>query len=237
MYYGWRAKIGLITPANGTAMEMEFHQYAPEGVATMTQRILFEKVDREGLAALSGRSVEAAKILASAKPDLLLFGCTTGSLINGLGYDQVLIDQMEQATGIPAVTTSTALTAALRALGSRRLVVATPYSASVDQAEKQFLEDSGFEVLNIRGLGYTDPNCMPRTTIAEMYPLAKEMLVPEADTVFVSCTGINVMDGIQAMERDFARNVVTSNQVSLWYALKVLGIRETSAQGKLFQLL
>lgn len=238
MYYGWRAKIGVITPANGTSMEMEFHKYAPEGVATMTQRILFERVDQQGLSALAERSVEAARILASAKPDLLLFGCTTGSLINGLGYDKTLIDRIEAASGgIPTITTSTALTAALKALGSKKLVISTPYSESVNEAEKKFLEDSGFEVLDIRGLGYTDPNCMPRTTVTEMYPLTKRMLVPEADTVFISCTGINVMDGIQAMERDFGRPVITSNQVSLWYALKSLGIRETTAQGTLFQYL
>ncbi len=235
MYFGWRGKIGVITPANGTAMEEEFHRYAPEGVAVMTQRILFEKVDKEGLSALGERSVEAAKILASAKPDLLLFGCTTGSLINGLGYDQELIRRIEAASGIRTITTSTALTEALKTLGSRKLVISTPYSETVNQAEKQFLEDSGYQVLNIRGLGYTDPNCMPRTTIVDMYRLTKEILVPEADTVFVSCTGINVMDGIGAMEKDFARPVITSNQVSLWYALKVLGVRETSAEGRLFE--
>lgn len=235
MYYGWRAKIGVITPANGTSMEMEFHKYAPDGVATMTQRILFERVDHQGLAALADRSVEAAKILSSAKPDLLLFGCTTGSLINGFGYDQTLIDRIREASGgIPTITTSTALVAALKTLGSQKLVIATPYPDSVNAAEKKFIEDSGFDVLDIRGLGYTDPNCMPRTTMAEMYPLAKRMLVPEADTVFISCTGINVMDGIQAMEQDFARPVITSNQVTLWYALKTLGIRGATAQGKLF---
>ena len=62
MYYGWRAKLGVITPANGTSMEMEFHEYVPDGVAVMTQRILFEKVDKEGLSALAGRSVEAIEI-------------------------------------------------------------------------------------------------------------------------------------------------------------------------------
>ena len=97
MYYGWRAKLGVITPANGTSMEMEFHEYVPDGVAVMTQRILFEKVDKEGLSALAGRSVEAAQILSSAKPDILLFGCTTGSLIQGLGYDAKLIAQLEKA--------------------------------------------------------------------------------------------------------------------------------------------
>ena len=152
MYYGWRAKLGVITPANGTSMEMEFHEYVPDGVAVMTQRILFEKVDKEGLSALAGRSVEAAQILSSAKPDILLFGCTTGSLIQGLGYDAKLIAQLEKAAHIPAVTTATALVAALKAMSIRKLVIATPYSDSVNQAEKQFLEDSGYEVLDIRGL-------------------------------------------------------------------------------------
>ena len=123
MYYGWRAKLGVITPANGTSMEMEFHEYVPDGVAVMTQRILFEKVDKEGLSALAGRSVEAAQILSSAKPDILLFGCTTGSLIQGLGYDAKLIAQLEKAAHIPAVTTSTALVAALKAMSIRKLVI------------------------------------------------------------------------------------------------------------------
>ena len=215
MYYGWRAKLGVITPANGTSMEMEFHEYVPDGVAVMTQRILFEKVDKEGLSALAGRSVEAAQILSYAK----------------------LIAQLEKAAHIPAVTTSTALVAALKAMSIRKLVIATPYSDSVNQAEKQFLEDSGYEVLDIRGLGYTDPNCMPRTTTAEMYRLAKKLPVAHADAVFVSCTGIQVMDGISAMEADFQKPVLTSNQVSLWYTLQKLGIHESNAPGSLFRLL
>ena len=237
MYYGWRAKLGVITPANGTSMEMEFHEYVPDGVAVMTQRILFEKVDKEGLSALAGRSVEAAQILSSAKPDILLFGCTTGSLIQGLGYDAKLIAQLEKAAHIPAVTTSTALVAALKAMSIRKLVIATPYSDSVNQAEKQFLEDSGYEVLDIRGLGYTDPNCMPRTTTAEMDRLAKKWPVANADAVVVSCTGIQVMDGLSAMDADFQKPVLTSNQVSLWYTLQKLGIHESNAPGSLFRLL
>lgn len=49
MYCGWRARIGLIMPGNGTNPEYEFHKYAPEGVTVMTQRVLFERVDPEGL--------------------------------------------------------------------------------------------------------------------------------------------------------------------------------------------
>ena len=237
MLYGWRAKIGVITPANGTAMEMDFHRYAPEGVATMTQRILFEKVDKDGLSALAERSVEAAKIIATAKPDLLLFGCTTGSLINGPGYDLELVEMIEKASGIPTITTSTGVNEALKVLGSKKLVISTPYSDSVNQAEKVFLEAGGYEVLDIQGLGYTNPNFMATATVEQMYKLTKSILRPEADTIFVSCTGIGVMDGICSMEADFGKPVITSNQISLWYALKTLGIRENKGPGSLFNYL
>lgn len=235
MQYGWRAKIGLITPANGTANEMDFHRYAPEGVATMTQRIFFEKVDVDGLSDLADRAVEGAKILSSAHPDLLVFGCTTGSLIKGFGYDRELIRRIEQASGIRTITTSTALIEALKALGTKRILVSTPYSDEVNAIEKKFLEDSGVEVVGIRGLGHTDPNMMPRTTLDQMYQLTRDMMDPAADTVFLSCTGIGVFDGIRIMETDFKRPVITSNQVTLWYALRRLSINEDVGQGVLFQ--
>lgn len=236
MCYGWRAKIGLITPANGTANEMDLHRYAPEGVATMTQRILFEKVDVNGLSALAERAVEGAKILSTADPDILVFGCTTGSLIKGYGYDQELTDRIQQASGIKTITTSTALIEALKALGTKRMLVSTPYSDEVNAIEKKFLTDNGFEVADIRGLGFTDPNMMPKTTLAQMYKLTKSMTPSSADTIFVSCTGIGVCDGIPIMERDLQRPVITSNQVTLWYALRQLSIRDDVGLGTLFRL-
>lgn len=236
MCYGWRAKIGLITPANGTANEEEFHRYAPEGVSTLTQRILLETVDVTGLSALADRAVEGARILASAGPDLLVFGCTTGSLIKGLGYDRELTDRIQQASGIKTITTSTALVEALKAVNARRLFVTTPYSDAVNAIEEKFLRDSGFDVVSIHGLGYTDPHMMPKTSFAQMYKLTQKFLHPTADTIFVSCTGIGVAGGIKMMETDFRRPVITSNQATLWYALRCLSICEDVGLGTLFHL-
>ena len=114
MYCGWRARIGLIMPGNGTNPEYEFHKYAPEGVTVMTQRVLFERVDPEGLREMGGRIDSAAKLLATAHPDLVLFGCTSGSLIGGFGYDLELIKRMEGQCGAKALTTSSAVLMALK---------------------------------------------------------------------------------------------------------------------------
>ena len=236
MYCGWRARIGLIMPGNGTNPEYEFHKYAPEGVTVMTQRVLFERVDPEGLREMGGRIDSAAKLLATAHPDLVLFGCTSGSLIGGFGYDLELIKRMEGQCGAKALTTSSAVLMALKALGAERVVVATPYVDRVNEIEKKFLEDNGFEVLNIEGLQNLDPDLMPRTPLRQMYHLTKEVLNPAADAIFVSCTGWGIADGSNMMERDFGRPGVTSNQASVWGALRSLSIKDDVGLGKLFTL-
>lgn len=236
MYCGWRGKIGLINPGNGTNPEDDFHRYAPEGVAVLTQRVLFERVDPEGLKEMGDRVDEAARLLATGQPDIILFGCTSGSLIKGFGYDQELIKRIEDTTGVRAMTTSSAVIAALRALGAKRIVVSTPYIDTVNEIEKKFLEDNGFEVLCIKGLQNLDPNLMPRTPLRQMYHLTKEVLHPDADAIFISCTGLGIAHGIPMMERDFGKPLVTSNQASLWGALRALSIGDDVGLGKLFTL-
>lgn len=233
MYCGWRAKIGIIFPANGTHPEYEFHKYAPEGVAIMSGRVLFERVDPKGLEEMGDRTEAAAKLLATGNPDLIVFCCTSGSLIKGYGYDKELIARIEDACGIKTITTTTAVIMALEAIKAKRIVVSTPYTDVVNEIEKKFLEDSGFEVLRIKGLGNEDPNAMPQTTFDKIYHLTRDVLDPGADTIFISCTGLGVAHGIDMMENDFGLPVVTSNQASLWAALRTLSIGDNIGLGKL----
>lgn len=235
MYYGWRARIGLILPSTGSAPERDFHKWVPDGVEICTTRVLFETVDPQGLVEMGGRVEQAAKLIAGSDLDLIVFACTTGSLIKGMGYDQELARRMERATGVMALTTSGALLRALDALGSRDLAIATPYSPQVDAAEKRFLEGNGYRVLDIQGLGFTDPRQMPRVTPGQMYHMAKRVDSPQADTVFLSCTGLGIIDAIPTYEQDLGKPVLTSNQVTLWAALRALGIGAKPPLGRLFE--
>lgn len=235
MYYGWRGKIGLVFPQTGSAPEHEYHKYLPEGVDLFTTRILFEKVDPEGLVEMGNRVAKGARLIATAGLDLIIFPCTTGSLIKGYGYDMELTRQIEEASGVKALTTTTAVIRALKAVGAKKIIVTTPYSEEVNAIEKKFLEDSGFEVLSIRGLGFTDPLLMPKVTIDQMYRLTKETDLPEADAVFVSCTGLGIIDGIPMMEQDLGKPVITSNQSTWWAALRELSIKDDLGLGQLFK--
>ena len=236
MYYGWRKKIGIIFPSTATAPEVEFHRYAPQGVAILTQRVFFEKADPQGLIEMGDRAEEAAKILATAQPDLIVYACTAGTLIKGMGYDQEFTQRIEKVCGVKTLTTSTALLQALKAVNAKRLIVTTPYSSELNLIQKKFLSDSGFEVLAIEGLELTNPRMIAKVTIDQMYNLTKKTFNAEADTVFISCTGLGVLDMIEMTESDFKRPVLTSNQVTLWAALRTLGIYNKLPLGSLFEI-
>jgi len=42
--YGWRGRLGLIVPSSNTTMEMELHDYLPEGVSLHTARVPLRNV-------------------------------------------------------------------------------------------------------------------------------------------------------------------------------------------------
>ena len=236
MSYGWRGKIGLIYPAPGTAGEIEFHMMAPEGIAILTTRMPIEKADAEGLIKMGNYTEQAASLLAQAKPDLIVFGCTSGSLVRGMGYDKEIIGRIESQVGIAALTTSTAVIDSLNTLKVRKIAVATPYTDEVNQLEKVFMEDSGFEITSIKGLGVLDPQKMQDVQDEQMYQMAKEIFTENADAIFISCTGISVIDIIEPLEEDLKRPVITSNQATMWAALRKINVGERiDGLGNLFK--
>lgn len=234
---GWRGRIGLIFPAPGGAPDFEYHERVPEGVGVFIARLPFEACTVDGLSRMGDFVEDAAALVAQAKVDLILFACTTGSLVKGPGYDKQLIARIEKRTGIPALTTSTAVVDAMNALKMKKIAVSTPYSDEVNEAERRFLEGSGFEVSAIRGLGNTDPIAMGAVRYERMYRLSREVYTDDVDGLFVSCTGISVLDIIDKLEKDLQKPVVTSNQASLWAALRKLRIGEKlQGMGRLFDL-
>lgn len=127
MYYGWRGKVGLVFPHTGSAPEHEYHKYLPEGVTINTTRILFERVDPDGLYEMSQRVVDGAALLGKAGQDIIVFPCTTGSLIKGYGYDLELCEQIKAASGVKkAMTTSRLLSGPLRRWEQRSWLLPPP---------------------------------------------------------------------------------------------------------------
>jgi len=224
--YGWRRRIGLIVPSSNTTMEPEFWKMAPEGVSIHTARMRLREVTEESLLEMERHAKDAALELADAEVDVIVYGCTSGSLIKGKGYDKEIAKNLEEASGIKTITTSTAVLNALNTLDIQKVVVATPYIDSVNEREKEFLEANGIEVLRIKGLGIVKNTEIGRQEPWVAYKLALEVYTPEADGLFISCTNFRTIEIIDKLEVELGVPVVTSNQATMWYALKTMKVKE-----------
>lgn len=237
--YGWRASVGLISPMPGENVEHAFHIYAPEGVSFSSMKMPFPGPTPEGLAILTDQLKDTAAKYKGQSMDLLAFCCTSGSFIKGTGWDKKCIADMEAASGIPAITTTTAVLEALEALGAKSVAVLTPYPDETNKIEKEFLEQNGFRVTNISGM---DLSLVRGWEIinadrAFLYQSAKEMALNGADVFFLSCVALDTLGFIQTLETDLGIPVITSHQATLWAILRHCRVGDKlSHLGKLFEL-
>jgi len=114
----------------------------------------------------------------------------------------------------------------LTALKVKRIVVATPYLDEVTQWERLFMERSGAEIISIKGLGLRDAYKIATIESNEIYRLVKEIFTEDADAIFISCTGLHVIDIIETLEEELKRPVVTSNQATIWAALRRINVND-----------
>ncbi len=222
--YGWRARIGLIVPSSNTTMESEFWRLSPQGITIHTARIRLVEVTPDALREMAGSALRAAEDLATAEVDIIVYGCTTGSLLEGIEWENKLRESIEKHTGIKTITTAQAVVEALRKLGAKKIVVATPYIEELNQREKRFLEDNGFEVLRIKGLDIIKNTDIGRQPPWVAYRLAKEVFHRDADAVFISCTNFRTIEIIAPLEQDLGKPVISSNTASFWLALRTLNL-------------
>jgi maleate isomerase len=239
--YGRRGRIGLITLASDTSVLPEYNRVMPDDVAVYAAPIVLPRgeVTATALAEmLEGDQLErAAALLVWTDVDVIVFACTSGSLVHGVGWDREVAGRIERASGRAATTTTTAVLAALRAVGATSLAIATPYLEEINAIERRFLEESGFAVASIGGLGCATDAKIGRLEPADAVSLVERVDTPEADAVFISCTNFHCLPAIALLERQLDKPVVTSNLAGAWAALRQIGIDDAiPGHGRLLDL-
>jgi maleate isomerase len=209
-------------------MEHEFYAMAPRGVSSHTTRVYLGKVTAEELIKTGERAVDAARLLATAPIHAIVFGCTSGSFLQGLAYDTDLIAELSEVSkGIPVTTTSAAMVKALKALDLHKLVIITPYTDDINQKAKTYFESAGNSVLGMRGLDITTDFEMTSLSPEAICRLARSAWDPEADGLLISCTSLRSIEIIDALEADLGKPVISSNQASFWSTLRMAGVNES----------
>ena len=125
-----RKRIGVMVPSTNTTCEADFNMVVPRGVTVHGQRLWMTN-DANGDGAYQRMNAEietGARYLATARVDVIAYGCTTGSFYKGPGWDRDMLALIAREAGVPAVATTPSVVDALRTLGG------VGFGATHDQA-------------------------------------------------------------------------------------------------------
>jgi maleate isomerase len=216
--FGWRGRIGLIVPSSNSTFEPEMKAMCPAGVEVYATRVAFT-ADEQGLKGMRQHVRRASRDLAAeGLSNIIVFGCTVGSMIEGKGYDEKICAEI------------TAVIAALQALGTSRVAVATPYTKKINEIEVKALLSYGVEVVNMKGYHEHVPDArFTNKMIGDLgeqdaYAFSKSVNCDQAECLFISCTNFRTIGIIGRLERGLKKPVLSSNLCTAWLALKKLNL-------------
>jgi maleate cis-trans isomerase len=231
--FGWRARIGVLVPPGNPTVEPELYMMAPEGVTVHFARLQgFQSLSTPGASAGMVERTLAyldeldgpAKALGSVNPAVVILAHTASSYATGYANDIQLIDRISSLTGTTGLTAAHAVLTALQHLGVKKLALGTPYPEAISAMGKAFWEAAGFDIVGYQRLSGVQ-NIYAESE-QRAYQLARQAYTPEADAIFLSGTGLPTVGVLEMLESDLKKPVISSNQASLWQALRLAGVRQ-----------
>jgi maleate cis-trans isomerase len=237
--FGYRGRIGYISPSVVELNGYDFYRIAPKGVGLIAVACMVggwkEEAYKEALAQVES----CARELARRFCDFVIHGGSPLVLSQGKGFETRLVDQLKEITGVPCTTSIVAAMDAFRDLSATRLAVVDPYPPDLNAKMKQYLNDWGFEVASVVSLGtaFTESSI---ASIGDIYRAAKRAVreAGNASAVFIPCANFPVVDVIEDIETDLGLPVISNITSQLYVAFKAIGMREQiNGYGKLLRML
>lgn len=212
---------GVLVPATNTVAEVDFQRNAPDGVTVHTSRMYLEETTAASeRRMLADELPRAARDLGTARPDVVIFSCTSAGAVAGADGEPKMIADIEAATNARAVSTNAAVQEALQDSGARRVAIVTAYVPELTQAIRDGIERAGLDVSVAAGMGVVDPFEICEITPEQIVDFAREHVDPaDADLLFASCTNLRAMDARESLKQTLGLPVMTSNLAALHKAL------------------
>lgn len=237
-YYGSRGRIGLIVPPNNTVNENEWAAVMPDGVVFHATRMPLNPLSRtpEEMEKLRADLHRTTAMMAEAEINVVVFGCTAPSAVSPR---REMEDFMTSASGLPSVTAGAAVADALIAVEAKSVALLSPFSQKLTEHERDFLLSEGIAVTTVQGLGHGTYEPGKRLEIHRIAPETVMELVSQldtggADTILLSGTNLVTFPVIAEIEQRLGKKVVTSNQATLWSAMRKIGCQDRLNLGTLF---
>lgn len=194
-------------------MESDLYANLPSGVTLHTARMhLTETTPAGERAMIQDYLPRAAEDLASARPHLVVFGCTSAGALLGAEGERRMLNGLRETCAAPVVSVVESVQAVLQSRGWNRVAVLTPYVAELNRPIQASLERIGITVAAVCGLGISENFAIAGFEPEDICRRAVEQFRSvKADGVFVSCTNFRGMAALPLIEQALDLPGVSSN--------------------------
>lgn len=237
---GWRAKIGHVAPSRGDTFVYEFYRILPDGFMLFNTTGTIRRLVDDHLEKQLQRIEEATIDLAENGADFIIIGGSPIFTRLGPGSDREICAKLQAKAGVPVAAGMTCEVEAIKHMGLKKIVVATPYPDKLTQRAAEFLTASGIQVLKAEGLGIELNSELSNQPEHAAYKIGKRVFfsVPDAEGIFLPCNRWPTIDSVSLLEKETGKPALSSTLCNIWYALHCLHIKEDlKGHGKLLESL
>jgi arylmalonate decarboxylase len=218
--------LGMIFPPANYPIPPEAKLMYPTGIRFLGKGVGLERMTPEGYDKAVPKILPAAVELAKQGANAISIMGTSLTFYKGAAFNNDLIAQVSKATGLPATSMSRGIVEGLKAVGAKRVAVATAYNETVNGRLRVFLEESGFQVLGVKGMGIERFEDRPPVTQDELFTFSATTYesMSKADTLLISCGALNTLRLLDPLEKRCKVPVVSSAPHALWASVRLLGL-------------
>jgi arylmalonate decarboxylase len=216
--------LGLVMPVDPPVPPEAAAMY-PNGIRFRAAGLALKTMTPEGYDEVLERIEPAATALSLQGAQAIVLMGTSLSFYRGAAFNRELTQRITVASGCPAVTMSTAVIEGLNSVGGKRVAVATAYDDEVNHRLRTFLQEEGFEVLTIQGLGVEKVADIHNVMRDDLLRFSVEVFesAHRPDALLISCGGLRTLDLLDPLERRCKVPVVSSLPHALRAGMRLLG--------------
>lgn len=233
--FGWRKRIGYIGPTVMEVVPYEFYKYAPDGVGLVGVTCNIDDWSAEYFDRALAQVTTAAAYLGSRAVDFVIHGGGPLVVARGKGFEEIIVNDIEKAAGVPATTGIRAAMEALRHIKARRIAMASPYPQRHDRAMADYLTAQGFEVVNAEGMDVPFKR-LQSVPPAEIKAYIKGVFgrSPTCDALYLPCPQWQAAQTVDELEQELGVPVIAYSHASFFVAFRSLGLTDAiKGQGRL----
>jgi maleate isomerase len=228
---GFRKRIGLVVPSTNTTVQPETDALRVPGVTCHTGRVTIkerplntEEAFNEHMQMMRDGMGTAIDQIMTAGLDHIIMGIALETFWGGVAAANKLQADLTQRAGVGVTMGSTAMVAALKAFGARKIAILTPHQPRGDEMVRAYFLEAGLDVVRLKGLKCQTPRMIAQVPQQDIRNALRELDGPDVEALLAVGTALPSSAVAAEAERWLNKPVIAVNTVSFWDALRRCGI-------------